>query len=152
MFADVPAAGRTREGRPDARHSRSCYPTVTAPNLPLCIEVQLGNEGAAAIVRVTGELDTVTVPVLEAQLVAVQANLVAPAPLVLDLSELSFMSSAGLVLLVTYHERCAAQGSRLWVVTGDNRRVLRPVHITGLVSDLDLVATVADALDKAADR
>ncbi len=100
------------------------------------------------VLRVTGELDTVTAPVLEAQLTAVQADLAAPAPLVLDLSDLSFMSSAGLIVLVTHHERCTEQGNRLWVVTGDNRRVLRPLLITGLDTDLDLVATVADALQK----
>jgi anti-sigma B factor antagonist len=121
---------------------------VTAPDLPRCIEVQRRNEGEAVVVRVTGELDTMTVPLLENQLIAVEADLVAPAPLVLDLSDLGFMSSAGLVLLVTNHERCTEQGSRMWVVTGDNRRVLRPVLITGLDADLNLVATVADALHK----
>ncbi len=98
------------------------------------------------VVQVSGELDTVTGPVLEAQLTAAEADLVAPAPLVLDLSDLSFMSSAGLVLLVTHRERCAELGSRLRVVTGGNRRVLRPVQITGLDADLDLVSTIADAL------
>lgn len=99
------------------------------------------------VVRVAGELDSLTVPAVDTQLTAVQADLVAPAALalVLDLSDLTFMSSAGLALLVTHHEWCAEQGSRLRVVTGNNRSVLRPVRITGLDTVLDLIATVADA-------
>jgi anti-sigma B factor antagonist len=117
---------------------------VNAPDLPLCVEVQRRDD-AAVVVRVAGELDSLTVPAVDRQLTAVQAGLVAPAALVLDLSDLTFMSSAGLALLVTHHEWCAEQGSRLRVVTGNNRSVLRPVRITGLDTVLDLVATVADA-------
>ena len=117
---------------------------VNAPDLPLCVEVQRLS-GVAVVVRVTGELDTLTAPAVDAQLTDVQADLVGSATLVVDLSDLTFMSSAGLALLVTHHERCAEQGSRLRVVTGDNRSVLRPVRITGLDTVLDLVATVADA-------
>jgi anti-sigma B factor antagonist len=119
---------------------------VNAPDLPLCVEVQRRDD-AAVVVRVAGELDSLTVPAVDTQLTAVQADLVAPAALalVLDLSDLTFMSSAGLALLVTHHEWCAEQGSRLRVVTGNNRSVLRPVRITGLDTVLDLIATVADA-------
>jgi len=117
---------------------------VNAPDLPLCVEVQRLS-GVAVVVRVTGELDTLTAPAVDARLTDVQADLVGSATLVVDLSDLTFMSSAGLALLDTHHERCAEQGSRLRVVTGDNRSVLRPVRITGLDTVLDLVATVADA-------
>ena len=117
---------------------------MNAPDLPLCVEVQRLS-GVAVVVRMTGELDTLTAPAVDAQLTDVQADLVGSATLVVDLSDLTFMSSAGLALLVTHHERCAEQGSRLRVVTGDNRSVLRPLRVTGLDTVLDLVATVADA-------
>ncbi|MBV8994998.1 MAG: STAS domain-containing protein [Pseudonocardiales bacterium] len=117
---------------------------MNAPDLPLCIEVQRRDD-ATVVVRLTGELDSLTVPAVDTELTAVESDLVAPAAVILDLSDLTFMSSAGLALLVTHHERCAEQGSRLRVVTGDNRSVLRPVRITGLDTVLDLVATVADA-------
>jgi anti-anti-sigma factor len=119
---------------------------VNAPDLPLRISVHHAN-GTAVIVRVTGELDTLTVPAVDAQLTAAQAELAAPSAVFLDLSDLTFMSSAGLALLVTHHEQCAEQGNRLLVVTGDNRNVLRPVRITGLDTMLELVATVGDAPD-----
>ena len=117
---------------------------MNAPDLPLSIAVQR-REDTAVVVRVAGELDSLTAPAVDAQLTAVQTGLVAPAALIVDLSDLTFMSSAGLALLVTHHERCAEQGSQLRVVTGNNRSVLRPVRITGLDTVLHLVATVADA-------
>lgn len=117
---------------------------MNAPDLPLCVDVQR-RDGIAVVVRVTGELDTLTAPAVDAQLTDLQADLAESAALVLDLSDLTFMSSAGLALLVTHHERCAEQGNRLVVVAGNNRAVLRPMRITGLDTMLDLVATVADA-------
>ncbi|HXT44585.1 MAG TPA: STAS domain-containing protein [Pseudonocardiaceae bacterium] len=117
---------------------------MNAPDLPLCVDVQRRDD-VAVVVRVAGELDTLTAPAVDAQLTDLQADLVESAALVVDLSDLTFMSSAGLALLVTHHERCAEQGSRLRVVTGNNRTVLRPVRITGLDTVLNLVATVADA-------
>jgi anti-sigma B factor antagonist len=117
---------------------------MNAPDLPLCIEVQYQDD-ATVIVRISGELDTLTAPAVDTQLTAVETDLVAPAAVVVDLSDLTFMSSAGLALLVSHHERCAEQGSRLCVVTGNNRSVLRPVRITGLDTVLHVVATVADA-------
>jgi anti-sigma B factor antagonist len=117
---------------------------VNAPDLPICIKVQRRDD-AVVVLRVAGELDTLTGPAVNTQLAAVEDDLAVAATLVLDLSDLTFMSSAGLALLVTHHERCAEQGSRLRVVTGNNRSVLRPVRITGLDTVLDLAATVADA-------
>lgn len=110
------------------------------------ISVHRAND-AAVILRVIGELDTLTAPAVDAQLTAAQAELAAPTAVVLDLSDLTFMSSAGLALLVMHHEQCAEQGNRLLVVTGNNRSVLRPVRITGLDTMLELVATVSDATD-----
>jgi anti-sigma B factor antagonist len=116
---------------------------VNAPDLPLSVEVQR-LDPSTVVVRVTGELDTLTAPAVETQLTTVQADLVAPAALIVDLSDLSFMSSAGLALLVAHHEQCTDQGNQLYVVTGNNRSVLRPVRVTGL----DTVLTLADAVEQ----
>jgi anti-sigma B factor antagonist len=115
---------------------------VNAPDLPLSVEVQR-LDPTTVVVRVAGELDTLTVPAVEAQLTTLQADLVAPAVLIVDLSDVTFMSSAGLALLIGQHERCADQGNRLYVVTGNNRSVLRPTRVTGLDTVLNLADTVA---------
>jgi anti-sigma B factor antagonist len=114
---------------------------VNAPDLPLSVEVHRLDPNTV-VVRVTGELDTLTAPAVETQLTTVHADLVPPAALIVDLSDLSFMSSAGLALLVAHHERCTDQGNQLYVVTGNNRNVLRPVRVTGL----DTVLNLADAV------
>jgi anti-sigma B factor antagonist len=120
---------------------------VNAPDLPLSVEVQR-LDPATVVVRVAGELDTLTAPAVETQLTTVQANLVAPAVLIVDLSDVTFMSSAGLALLIGHHERCAHQGNQLRVVTGNNRSVLRPVRVTGLDTVLNLADTVAQVREE----
>lgn len=120
---------------------------MNAPDLPLSVEVQR-LDPATVVVRVTGELDTLTAPAVEAQLATVQADLVAPSTLIVDLSDVAFMSSAGLALLVAHHERSLDQGNRLYVVTGNNRSVLRPVRVTGLDTVLNLADTVAQVTGK----
>jgi anti-anti-sigma factor len=64
---------------------------------------------------------------------------------VLDLTDVSFLPSTGLALLVAHHDRCAGLGSPLRVVATD-RRVLRPIEITGVDQMCVLVATVGEAL------
>jgi anti-sigma B factor antagonist len=115
---------------------------VNAPDLPLSVEVQ-HLDPAIVVVRVTGELDTFTAPAVELQLTAAQADQPPPATLIIDLSDVAFMSSAGLALLLAHHEQCDDQGKRLYVVTGNNRSVLRPVRVTGLDTILNLADTVA---------
>jgi anti-anti-sigma factor len=117
---------------------------VNAPDLPLSVEVQR-LDPATVVVRVAGELDTLTAPAVEARLTTLQADLVASAVLIVDLSGVTFMSSAGLALLIGNHERCADRGNRLHVVTSNNRSVLRPVRVTGLDTVLNLADTVAQA-------
>jgi anti-sigma B factor antagonist len=120
---------------------------VNAPDLSLSVEVRR-LDPATVVVRVTGELDTLTAPAVEAQLATAQADLVAPSVLIVDLSDVAFMSSAGLALLVAHHERSLDQGNRLYVVTGNNRSVLRPVRVTGLDTVLNLADTVAQVTGK----
>jgi anti-sigma B factor antagonist len=76
---------------------------------------------------------------------AAQAVAVPPGPVVLDLTDVSFLPSTGLALLVTHHDRCADHGSPLRVVAA-HRQVLRPIRITGLDQKLVIASTVDDAL------
>jgi anti-sigma B factor antagonist len=101
--------------------------------------------GHAVVVRAHGEIDMSNVCLLDEQLQAAHAVVVPPAPVVLDLTDVSFLPSTGLALLVTHHERCAEHGSPLRVVAA-HRQVLRPMEITGLDQLLVIAATVQDAL------
>lgn len=82
------------------------------------------------LVRIGGELDLLTVPHLRARIAAATAE--AAGPVVIDLTDVSFLSSAGLQLLVSVQSDLAAEDRALGLVTGDSRPVVRPLQITGL--------------------
>lgn len=106
-------------------------------------------ENHSVVVRAGGELDLRAAPVLGEQLALAEAIVVPPAPVVLDLTGIEFMGSAGLSLLMEHHERCLALGTRLLIVPGSSA-VTRPLMVTGLDRVLNLTAadepapTVAD--------
>ncbi|EWM10703.1 STAS domain-containing protein [Kutzneria sp. 744] len=85
-----------------------------------------------AVVRVDGEVDMVTAPALESQVVALLGEKLRM--LVIDLTGVRFFSSAGLAVLALAH-READEGTQLRVVAND-AAVLRPLELTGLTEDL----------------
>lgn len=100
------------------------------------------------VVTAIGELDVMTAPRL---LTAIRGVLDSGrGVVVVDLSGISFLSSAGLGVLVdaaeTAGEAAAARRARLRLVVDDQRPVLLPLKITGLDHTLALYDTVADAL------
>jgi anti-sigma B factor antagonist len=96
------------------------------------------------VVQVSGELDITTAPLLDEQLRAAEAVLAAPAPVVLDLSGVTFLASAGLSVLVRYGQRFSELGSQLRVVATD-RAVTRPITMTGLDDVVSVYATEDEA-------
>lgn len=89
---------------------------------------------------VTGELDLSTVSELQERL---ERSLDAPAMLVVDLREVTFLDSSGLRLLLRLDERQKTAGGRLVLVQG-GRRVARVFELTGAGRQLDMVADPAD--------
>lgn len=98
------------------------------------------SEGPASIVSVTGEIDMLTAPLLREAVVHAVEEL-RRSPLVVDLSEVTFLSSGGLALLVEAHTLAAEHSVELRVVTGSSRLVVHPMEITGIS---DLVPTYPD--------
>ena len=101
------------------------------PNLDDLLWVQRRVENHSVVVQAAGDLDMLTAPRLSTQLDLAEAIVVPPAPVILDLTRLNFLGSAGLNLLMAHHKRCAALGSRLEIVPG-GRAVTRPLALTGL--------------------
>lgn len=110
------------------------------PDLDDLLWMQRTVEGHSVVVRAGGELDMLTAPRLSGQLDLAEAIVVPPAPVVLDLSGLTFLSSAGLSLLLEHDRRCAELGSRLEIVPG-GRAVTRPLEATGLDEILTITTT-----------
>jgi anti-sigma B factor antagonist len=64
--------------------------------------------------------------------------------LVVDLTGVRFLASRGLAALVRTQRAAEAVGSTLHVVTGGSRVVLRPMQVTGVDSQLNLVGALED--------
>ncbi|ANZ40207.1 hypothetical protein BBK82_33425 [Lentzea guizhouensis] len=100
----------------------------------------------AVILRVTGEVDSYTAPLLHEHLdaafaQAAQRRLV----VVLDTTGISFMASSGLSVLVEYHQRGESKGTPLRIVAPAGN-VLRALRATTLNEMLELHVSVAEAL------
>ncbi|WP_156755343.1 STAS domain-containing protein [Actinokineospora pegani] len=96
----------------------------------------------AVVVRAGGRVDVQTVGAVRTALRDAEQD--RADVLVLDLSEVSFLDSAGLSLLVEQHKRCAEHGVALRLVA-DSPAVLRPIELTGLDSLLEIHPTVPRA-------
>lgn len=115
---------------------------MTHSSIDGALWVQRTVENLSVVVTACGELDLNTAPVLNTQLELAEAIVVPPAPVVLDLTAISFLGSTGLSILVEHHERCVALGSSLRIVPG-GRAVTRPLAMTGLdqILTIDLQET-----------
>ncbi|GAA1315207.1 STAS domain-containing protein [Saccharothrix xinjiangensis] len=116
------------------------------------LRVEREVHGYAIVVRVAGEVDSSTVGELARGTAVALALATPPAPVVVDLSDVAFLSAAGLNQLRSDQLAARAAGVPLRVVAR-HRHVLRPFEVTGLVHDLRLCATLSEALrSDAADR
>ncbi len=98
---------------------------------------------AVPVLRLRGDIDLATHPTVEVALHALLAG--GRGLVVVDLTEVGFVGSCGLVLLVGARERADLAGRRLLVV-GCNPAVLRALEVTGLRRAVDPHPTTADAL------
>ena len=107
--------------------------TWSGPPSPELMSVTTERSDAGARVAVAGEVDCSTAPRMSACIEALLSA--APAEVVVDLTEVTFLDSAGLHALVTAHGRAQGLGVRLRVLVA-TRAVLRPIQVTGLESVL----------------
>jgi anti-sigma B factor antagonist len=96
----------------------------------------------ALVVHVVGEIDTLTAPVLRAQL---DEHLPTARLIVIDLSQVTFLGSAGLAVLVAAKDDADRRGHQLRLVPG-SRIVTRALEATGLLSLFDVADGVSEAL------
>ena len=99
----------------------------------------------AVVLAVAGEIDLHTAPRL---LAAVDTGFdqASDGPLVIDLTDVSFLGSAGLAALVSARRQAQRRREPLRIVVDHNRPVIRPLEITGLDEVLALYHTVDEAL------
>lgn len=110
-------------------------------NEQLCSEKWVGR---VAIVAASGELDMLTAPQLRD---AVQSALSQePAGLIVDLTKVDFLGSAGMQVLMESHNQTSGTGIRFAVVA-DGPATSRPLKITGIADLIDLFTTLDVALE-----
>lgn len=98
--------------------------------------------GDVAAVGVSGELDMLTAPELARVIEAVARK--KPAALVVDLSAVDFLASAGMSTLITAHEDIAPQAR--FVVVADGPATSRPLRLVGIDQIFAVYRTLDDAL------
>ena len=97
------------------------------------MEIKTTTEGDRLTIAVSGRVDTVTAPELEAGLKLGDAKCV-----VIDLANVPYMSSAGLRLLLTVHKTMLARGGEFQVANVQSA-VREVLDITGFSDILSLV-------------
>jgi anti-sigma B factor antagonist len=99
-------------------------------------------EDGVVVLTVGGEVDLATVPALEAAVDEALAS--QPTALVVDLSEVEFLASAGLQTLVTTHEKVGT--SVQFAVVAHGAATSRPIQLTGLDEVFEMFPTRAEAM------
>ena len=91
------------------------------------------NEGAKLTLALEGRLDTTTAPQLEAE---VKGALAGVTELVMDFSQLEYLSSAGLRVLLAAQKAMNKQGSM--VIRHVNETILEIFEVTGFLDILTI--------------
>ena len=101
------------------------------------------DDGEAVVLKVSGALDTITAPSLATYLDVVLTG--GPAVLIVDLTGVDFLSSAGMNLLVETHHLTAKTATMLRVAA-DGPATSRPMRSIGIDQVVDLYPTVTEAI------
>jgi anti-sigma B factor antagonist len=105
----------------------------------------VGHGDGVRVMHVVGEIDTLTAPVLRDR---VYEQLADVSLLVLDLTDVTFLGSAGLAVLVAAKDEAEQRQCRLRLVPG-SRIVTRALEATGLLALFEIADGVPQALEAA---
>ncbi|WP_431232806.1 STAS domain-containing protein [Mycolicibacterium psychrotolerans] len=100
--------------------------------------------GRTAVVSASGALDLLTSPRLEQLVTSTLAQ--RPDALIVDLTDVSFLGSAGMQVLVDAYE--AASPDIGFAVVADGPGTSRPLKLIGLTEVFDVVASLQIAVDR----
>ena len=97
-------------------------------------DVRSSTSGSSSTVTVSGEIDGLTAPVLRDCLLDVLGRPDLSGDVVVDLSQVTFFSAAGLTVLVTAQETATRAGRVVGIRCGTARAVIHVLQVTGLWS------------------
>jgi anti-anti-sigma factor len=90
------------------------------------------------VVRARGEIDLTTRALLDSRIRQAEQAAGSFSRLVVDLRGVTFLSAAGLRVLLAARQRCVARGASVTVVSA-HPCVIRPIELTNLAGPLGLV-------------
>lgn len=107
---------------------------------PLTIDRKDGKSPGTRVFCLSGPLTLRNLFELQSEL-----RSAAPPPLtIIDITDVPYMDSAGMGLVMNHYVRCQTRGAKL-VVAGANNRVMDLFKVTKVDTVLPLVATIEDA-------
>lgn len=108
------------------------------------VTVSVTSLHAVVVVAVSGEIDMATRDVVSQ---ALHAHLDATPPgMVIDLSEVEFLGSSGLAVLLQVNERARQCHTRLGIVMSGNPAVTRIIQVSGSAKLLRTYPAITDAV------
>jgi anti-anti-sigma factor len=114
------------------------------PSAPGELVTTVTVEDGVSVLHVTGDVDLSTGPQFTAILATAVGQAERPAPVVVDLSDLTHLGSVGLAVLTQFHRRCMGKGTPLRVVFGE-LATLPSVRSAGLAGYRTVEQALTDA-------
>ncbi len=105
-------------------------------------DIQERRVGDISVIAVSGTVDMITAPKLEAAIGSAATG--EPSAIVVDFTEVEFLASAGMGVLVATHGDLAPAVKL--VVVADGPATSRPLKLVGIAEVVDLYATLDEAL------
>lgn len=99
------------------------------------------SDAGITVLAVTGTVDLATAPALEEAVDAAVSD--GPKTLIIDLTGVDFLASAGMAILVATQRRLGDDAA--FAVVADGPATARPFRLTGLDEVIQLFATVEEA-------
>jgi anti-sigma B factor antagonist len=107
------------------------------------LEIEFSQDGDACIVTLQGEVDIYTAPALRERLI--EASETDCSTVVVDMTEVDFIDSSGLGVLVSALKRVRENDGQMRIVTA-KEPILRIFRITGLDRVFELSPTLPEAV------
>ena len=103
------------------------------------LSITTSTYGSGTVLKVSGAIDLATADILRTHLKEVLAE--EPSALVLDLSNVDFLASVGIQLLVETHQKLKPGN---FTIVAQSRQVIRPLALTHLDDLLHIVPTLPE--------
>jgi anti-anti-sigma factor len=139
---DIAASGTAKQGSWALDEQREAAAAGAASSSASTCEVSERRVGEVAVVAPSGVVDMLTAPQLEA---AIRAAVVTkPTGLVVDLTAVEFLASAGMGVIVAAHDEVGSLTN--FCVVAEGPATSRPLKLVGIADIVPLYATLDEAL------